>query len=278
MNENNEKICQELEALGFHELVDGWVDAMRTGLQLVYDSKKEKTEKMSRAKIYHIGEIVLSNLLNVAIIKNDRPILLYQPDEDGKWTTGHVPLIQAMSKWVPGMPDAKIAYPEMRLQHPEYRLDPMHRIDCGIIFNGSNFVFPIEAKLGETIYSDAEFQKRYLGSGPTLILPDRRKPPLNPPLVTRVNGKVSALLDRMKALSVMCPGHDPMAITKQWAFCLRRKQIESLEKTDWPFHQAKIVFSIEDLAEVYRDDFEEIVNGTFPKIGSAYHELLGPEL
>ena len=259
MNENNEKICHDLEALGFQDLVHEWVAAMRTGLQLVYNSTKEKAEKMSKAKIYHIGEIVLSDLLNVAIIKNDRPILFYQPDENGKWMTCHAPLIQAVSKWVPGTPNAKIAYPEMRLQHPEYRLDPMHRIDCGIIFDDFNFVFPFEAKLGETVFSNAEFQKRYLGS-PSLILPDRRKP-LNPLPPIRVNGQVATLLEKIKMLSVVCPGHQPVPTTRAWAFCLRRKQIESLEKADWPF----------------LDEFEEAVANAFPRAGHAYVDLLGQE-
>ncbi len=221
---------------------------------------------MARIKIYHIGEAVLTNLVNGALNGDDRPIDIYTPGKDLEWLTQSLPLIGAISSFVPGRYSPDVAYSEMRLNHTEHQLDPMHRIDCGIIFGGYKLVFPIEAKFGDSVFADAEFRKRYLGAGPTVVL-DASRP-------SRVKGRVPALLENMSFLTAICPDTKQVALTQGWGLCLRESQIEKLKKRKWPFRRATVVFSIESLAKIYSDRFEEAVWNTLPDKGKAFVQLL----
>src|ERR1019366_5085504 len=50
---------------------------------------------------------------------------------------------QAMGNCETASPHANAVHPAMKLQHTEYPFNPMHRIVCGIIFEGLKFAVPI---------------------------------------------------------------------------------------------------------------------------------------
>lgn len=203
-------------------------------------------------KLFHIGEPLTKALIEELQKRGaEIPCHIYS---DGRWREAEFSALLEQNLSITGV------QLEARLTSDTLVFDPMHRVDVGITLSDGS-LFPIEVKLGGTIYSAKQFIEKNIESRP-------------------VTGKfgagsVMSICARNVSNGAMLGsvfahcGETQYRLRAEWGLALMRDQAQKILAMNEPPRGLRAIIVMEKLCDQAGDVFEDIVCKLWPAHGMA---------